>query len=77
MNADRASGREPGREARRPRLLDVRVWSHSELAGHAVFVRGRFPRRVWRCSRHGCGWAHDESVPAATESWHLSASEAP
>lgn len=42
------------------RLIDVRVWGHRELRGHSVYVRGLFPHRTWRCSRHDCDWVFIE-----------------
>jgi len=47
------------------RLLDVRVWGHKLLPGHTVYVRGKYPKRVWRCSRHDCWWSHYETEPVA------------
>lgn len=44
------------------RLLDVRVWNHAEQPGHSVYVRGPFPRRIWRCARHDCDWSHHETT---------------
>ncbi len=44
------------------RLVDPRVFGHGQMHGHAVFVRGKYPNRVWRCSRHDCSWVHSEAV---------------
>ncbi len=47
------------RTAVRTRLVDWRVFTH-EGKGHRVYVRGRFPHRVWRCARHDCDWMFEE-----------------
>ena len=46
-------------------LLDVDVFGHGELRGHQVFVRGRFPNRVWKCARHDCDFIHIEGLARA------------
>lgn len=43
------------------RLVDIGVWAHRHLPGHNVYVRGRFPYRIWRCARHDCDWTHEEA----------------
>ena len=42
------------------RLVDMRVWSHRNLSGHTVYVRGLYPHRVFRCARHDCDWSFVE-----------------
>ena len=45
------------------RLIDLAVWNHDRHRGHTVFVRGKFPDRVWRCARHDCDWLFTEIAP--------------
>lgn len=42
-------------------LVDMRVWSHQNQHGPNVYVRGLYPNRVWRCSRHDCDWMFAEA----------------